>query len=96
MKLKTMAVLAVSGLMAASLAYVLPAFAEDANDIDGSAPMQLAMADDSNSAADSSATPADSSANPVDKSGDASGANGSSSSSNDQGTPDVASGDDDY
>lgn len=97
MKLKSMAVFVVSGLMAASLAYVLPAFAEDFDDIDGSAPMQLAMGDDSDSASDSSAAATDNSAAPADKGSDASNAAPSSdTSSKDQGTPDVASGDDDY
>lgn len=103
MKLKTLAVLAVSGLMAASLAYVMPAFAEDSGDIDGSAPMQLAMGDDTGSASDSSTATADNSAATTDNSSNGASASNNSSSNNtnnanpDQGgTPDVASGDDDY
>lgn len=104
MRLKTMTLLAVSGLMAASLAYVIPAFAEDVGDIDGEAPMQLAMGDDAPAAADNGAgnaagTPADSSSNGADSSTNGSNPGPSSSnatSADQQGTPDVASGDDDY
>ena len=49
MKMKTMAMLAASGLMAASLAFITPALAEDGFE-DGMAPQQLAMADTSGSA----------------------------------------------
>lgn len=44
MKMKTMAMLAAGGLMAASLAFITPAFAEDGFE-DGMAPQQLAMND---------------------------------------------------
>lgn len=112
MRMKTMTLLAVSGLMAASLAYVIPAFAEDIGDIDGEAPMQLAMGEDAGSAANdnnagnTASTPADGTAAGTDSSSN--GADSSNSSSNpgpsssnatsadQQGTPDVASGDDDY
>lgn len=104
MRMKTMTLLAVSGLMAASLAYVIPAFAEDAGDIDGEAPMQLAMGDDTAAATDNgtgnaAGTPADSSAAGADSSSNGSNPGPSSSSAtsaDQQGTPDVASGDDDY
>ena len=97
MKLKTLATLTVSGLMAASLAYVMPAFAEEGEDIEA-APMQMAMADDAtprtpdinagNTAADAAnhAVSASNANNAATPTGDQQG----------QGTPDVASGDDDY
>lgn len=47
MKMKTMAMLAAGGLMAASLAFITPAFAEDGFE-DGMAPQQLAMNDSGN------------------------------------------------
>lgn len=104
MRLKTMTLLAVSGLMAASLAYVIPAFAEDAGDIDGEVPMQIAMGDDAATANDTGAgttasTPADGTAAGADSSSNGSNPGPSSSnttSTDQQGTPDVASGDDDY
>lgn len=98
MKMKTFAMLAASGLMAASLAYVLPAFAEDANDIDGAAPMQLAMGDDA--AADSGTS--DGGSNTMDNntgSGAGSAATTAPSASNNAAgatSDQPAQGDDDY
>lgn len=96
MKVKSLAMLAASGLMAASLAYVMPAFAEEVDEMDAG-PMQLALGDDS-----TPRTP-DASANAENAAGDASAANNSANAANpagnapaEQGTPDVASGDDDY
>lgn len=102
MKMKTFAMLAASGLMAASIAYVLPAFAEDGvNDIDGSAPMQLAMGDDApadNNASDGNAPAASdgssSSSNSMDSSSAAPAAPPAANSGATSDQP--AQGDDDY
>lgn len=103
MKLKTLAVLAASGLMAASLTHAAPAESTAAAD-DFSADtqtMQMASADDSTpSASDQVAN----SSNSVNTASNADGSNGSGNSNStsangsgsDQGTPDVASGDDDF
>lgn len=98
MKMKSLAVMAASGLMAASLAYVVPAFAEDpADEIDGAAPMQLAMADDagstdSSSSDISSAAATDTSNASGSATGSASGTPNTSGATSDQ----PAQGDDDY
>lgn len=102
MKMKTLAMLAVSGLMAASIAYVLPAFAEDAaNDIDGSVPMQLAMGDDTgasdSSASDSNSGATDSGNSAGSSSDSSSGGAAPTAASNAGATSDQpAQGDDDY
>lgn len=99
MKIKTLAVLAASGLMAASIAYVVPAFAEES--FDEASAMQLAMADDNSGAAstDNSASSSDNAASSdkTDSSSNGSNTSGSSGSGSDQGsTPDVPTGDDDF
>ncbi|RDI42714.1 hypothetical protein [Aquicella lusitana] len=80
MKMKSFAMLAMSGLLAASVAYVAPAMADDSSDTNvgslQSAPSDSAMQNQGSSQNDMSA-------------------NGSSSGS-DEGTPDTATGDDDY
>lgn len=104
MKMKTFAMLAASGLMAASIAYVLPAFAEDGvNDIDGSAPMQLAMGDDApadNNASDGNAPAASdgssSSSNSMDNSSAAAPTAGPSAANSGATSDQPAQGDDDY
>jgi hypothetical protein len=107
MKMKTLATLAVSGLMAASFAYVVPAFADDSDSIDGSAPMQLAMGEDTGNAAapetfasNSSENATNNTSNSVgnlsDNSSTANVAGAQPAQGNESGTPDVASGDDDY
>ncbi|HTM63363.1 MAG TPA: hypothetical protein VL360_02535 [Gammaproteobacteria bacterium] len=99
MNMKTFAVMAASGLMAASLAYVVPAFADDlADDIDGAAPMQLAMADDTGS---SDSSTSDSSSGATDNSSNSSSSSSSDSSSSSANTSGATSdqpaqGDDDY
>ncbi len=139
MKMKTLAMLAASGLMAASLAYVVPAYADDEN-------MELAMNDQPMTLADNgdnssmgmpqpdsgtmsqgatggaaeagnanSANSANSASNTSNaanansnaingstttasntNASNASNTNNANTQNNDQGTPDVASGDDDY
>ncbi len=124
MKLKTLATIAASGLMAASFAYVVPAYAEEfSGDEEVMAPQQLALADNSSA---SSGLPGDvgggmnntnnsgnntgannAGNNSANRMGTATSANAASTTSpaasgntvtpnNEQGTPDVASGDDDY
>jgi hypothetical protein len=101
MKVKSLAMLAASGLMAASLVYVVPAFAEEVDEIDAG-PMQLALADDSTPRTPdaSAANNAENAVNPAENTNTASnnsaGVNPASANPAEQGTPDVASGDDDY
>lgn len=106
MKMKTFAMLAASGLMAASIAYVLPAFAEDSvNDIDGSAPMQLAMGDDApadnntpdaNSGATDSSGNSNTSSNNMDNSSGTAPASPSAANNTGATSDQPAQGDDDY
>lgn len=87
MKMKSIAMLAMSGLLAASIAYTVPAMAEEENL--GQLPSDIGMTEDSgtqtsaNSAADTTAATSDTAASP--------GEDGAAA-----GTPDTATGDDDY
>lgn len=95
MKLKTAAVLAASGLMAVSLAYLNPAFAQentttagDAQQQTGAMPMQPAPSAEPNTASNEN--------NAVNNTAENSNAANNPAGAAEQGQPDVASGDDDY
>jgi hypothetical protein len=85
MKIKSLAMFAMSGLLAASIAYVAPAMAADDNDM-GQSSQQAA---DAQNSGDQGATTNDSSSTGNSNSS-------SNSSTSDQGSPDTATGDDDY
>jgi hypothetical protein len=91
MKMKSFAMLALSGLLTASLAYIAPAMAEDMNN-NGST-MQQAPSDTNSGAGSSQGSDNMGGSNDQNNSGGAAGSQGSSS---DQGSPDTATGDDDY
>lgn len=100
MKTKSFAMLAVTGLLTASIAYVAPAMAEDSGT---GLPMEQTLAD--NNSGSSMQAPSDNSTQNQSsgaQQNDMSGNIGSSSSGNntsgssDEGSPDTATGDDDY
>ena len=101
MKTKSIAMLAMSGLLAASIAYVAPAVAEESS---SSMPMEQMLADNSGAGSPMQAPTDDASqgqsGGSASQSDSSSTSNASASSdaapSNDQGTPDTATGDDDY
>lgn len=99
MKMKSIAMLAASGLLAASIGYSLPAFADDATDVAQSA-QSADITDDAGAmvqADNSSSSSADSSsANAMGSSTSANAADSSSANGADQGSADTATGDDDY
>jgi hypothetical protein len=90
MKMKSFAMLALSGLLTASLAYIAPAMAEDMNN-NGST---MQAPSDTNSGASSSQGSDNTGGSSSDQ--NSSGGAGSQGSSSDQGSPDTATGDDDY
>ena len=83
MKMKSLAMVAMSGLLVASFAYVAPAMADDMNEGSGQSMQQPAPSDNSSMGSGMSSG------------GDSSSMDNGSSSS-DQGSPDTATGDDDY
>ena len=86
MKMKSFAMLVVPGLLAASLACIAaPAMADDMNSGSGQSMQQIAPSD--NNSMGSGMSPTNDNSNP-DNSGNA--------GSTDQGSPDTATGDDDY
>ena len=93
MKMKSFAMLAVPGLLAISLAYTIPVMADDMNN--GQSSMQAPTAPSDNSGQASSNV---GSTNEMPSSGDNmnNNTNGSSTGTTDQGSPDTATGDDDY
>lgn len=107
MKMKSFAMFALSGLLAASFAYVAPAMADDSND--QSMPMfsdnndqdqTFNLADNSSTqGADSAMQNQDSSTTGSTSDSNATSGNatsGGSTSSSDEATPDAATGEDDY
>lgn len=80
MKMKSLAMLVMSGLLASSVAYVAPAMADDTAD------QSTQSSDQSQNSNDSSAASTDANAPSSD----------SSNSSGDNASPDTTSGDDDY
>lgn len=103
MRTKAFAMLAVTGLWVASIAYVAPAMAEESSDL----PMEQTLADNSSTntmqpPADNSAqAPSNSSQSDMNSNTGSSSSNGNnstsnSSTSNDEASPDTATGDDDY
>ena len=89
MKMKSIAIFAISGLLAASCAYIAPAFADDTTP---SAGQSMQMPADNNSS--SSMPNQNSSAPPTAQGGG--DMNNNNSSTTDEGSPDTATGDDDY
>lgn len=99
MKMKSLAVLAATGLLAASFAYVVPAYADDE-------PFDLAMNDQPATGVENGAARQDVAGNNNAAMADAGNAAQNAAPANpvanngmsnqDQGQPDVASGDDDY
>jgi len=87
---KSFAMLVVPGLLAASLAYVAPAMAEDMNGADGM--QQFALADNSSTGSGMGSGMGSSMA----PSNDNSNSDAGSANSIDQGSADTATGDDDY
>lgn len=85
MKMKSFAMLVMPGLFAASLAYIAPAMADDMNSGSGQSMQQSAPSD--NNSMGSGMSPTNDNSN-SDNSGN--------SGSTDQGSPDTATGDDDY
>lgn len=96
MKMKSIAMLAASGLLAASIGYSLPALAEDATDVAQAAQSAdltddngvMVQADNSSMSSDSGSSNAMGSSTSANASPSANGA--------DQGSADTATGDDDY
>lgn len=86
MKMKSLAMLAISGALAASFAYVAPAMADDTSNNGQSmqAPSDNGM--QNNSSQNTGSSPSDNSMNN----------NSNSTSGSDEGSPDTATGDDDY
>jgi hypothetical protein len=96
MKMKSFAVLALSGLLTASFVYVAPAMAQDMNN-NGST-MQAPSDNTGNSSAAGMSQGNGSeqgAASATDQNG-TNGSNGTNPGSTDQGSPDTATGDDDY
>ena len=93
MKIKSFAMLAMSGLVAASFAYIAPAMADDSSNMGGTT-------DQSTQAAPSQSTPSDNNMQNQNNSGSSSdmnsGSSSSSSTGSDEASPDTATGDDDY
>jgi hypothetical protein len=85
MKMKSLAMLAMSGLLAASFAYVAPAMADDMSNSG-----QSTQAPSDNTQNNVGATPSDNSM------GGNSNSNTGNTGSTDEGSPDTATGDDDY
>ena len=83
MRIKSFAMLAISGLLAASLSYIAPAMADDMGNTN---PSGQTAAPDANT----------NNANNTNSSGTDNGTNTGSANSTDQGGPDTATGDDDY
>ncbi len=96
MNMKSFAIVAVSGLLAASLAYVAPAMADD---MSNNGTTMQAPADNSNPGGAGASQGGDNNMGNNGGTGGSSdqGATGSSGNNNsDQGSPDTATGDDDY
>ena len=89
MKMKSFAMLAVSGFLAASCAYIAPAMADDMSD--NGQQMQAAPSDMQSGAGDNM-----SSNNNLAMGSSNSMSSGNSSGGTDQASPDTATGDDDY
>lgn len=102
MKMKRFAMLAASGLMVASLAHVVPAYAAEFSDDEVmGAPQQLTLADNSSTSnrmeapnENNGAVRNDVLANAPQSTTDTNST--ANTAGNEQATPDVASGDDDY
>lgn len=84
MKMKSFAMLVMSGLLTSSMLYIAPAIADDANDASFDDSMQL-LADNSNQGSGQ-----------VQYNSGTSPSTTTSTSSTDGGSPDTATGDDDY
>jgi hypothetical protein len=97
MKMKSIAMLAASGLLAASIGYSLPALADDATDV-AQATQSADLTDDNGvmvQADNSNSMSTDS--NSANAMGSSTSANASTSANGaDQGSADTATGDDDY
>jgi hypothetical protein len=107
MKTKSFAMLAASGLLIASTLYIAPAMADE---FSNEMPMEQTLADNSNSSGSSTIGALDNStsnqSNSTSQQNDSSSAsqqnndsnnsNNSNSTGNDEGSPDTATGDDDY
>lgn len=90
MKMKSFAMLAMSGLLTASFAYIAPAMADDAGGGNQSmpAPSDNGMQNQSNDMSNMNNNPSNDNMNNPN--------NSTSGSSSDSGMPDTATGDDDY
>ena len=99
MKMKSFAMLAMSGLMATSIAYVAPAMAEDDTGSNGGQSMQTPSDNGmQNPGGNNQNNPGSLNDSSSDNSNDMNNSNnmGGSSNSTDEGSPDTATGDDDY
>ncbi len=93
MKMKSFAVLAFSGLIAASIANIAPAMADDMSNSNGQT-MQTPPDDNVQNQNSPTTTPPTDSMN--NNSNPGNNNNGNTGSTTDQGSPDTATGDDDY
>ena len=90
MKMKSFAMIALSGLLAASFTYVSPAMADDANTNSNGQSMQSAPSDNGTPSQQGDSS---SSSETTNNSNTGSSSN---TGSTDEGSPDTATGDDDY
>lgn len=95
MKTKSFAMLAMTGLVAASIAYVAPALADDSSST-GSAMQAPADGSQNNATNNIGADNMGGASNQTDSNNNANSNAGSSSSSDDSSSPDQATGDEDY
>lgn len=95
MNIKSFAMLAMSGLLAASCAYIAPAMADDTSTPSSGQSMQ-APADNSAQSGNGMQNNGSSQGDMNSNNNGGSNSSGSSSSSSDEGSPDTATGDDDY